>query len=117
MDKKIYHNDNSVLPNTVLLVGSGSEEKVAKICPKIIQNVKKGIFSFPILLQSFFFSKSILNQKLSGRPSSQRVYPLGELLSQGEVVWSCGLGVKFHTGLSQLRSKSSLWVAHLNTDA
>lgn len=50
------HIDRSVLPNTVSVVGSGPEEKVAKIFPKIIQTVKKVIFSFPILL-SFFAKK------------------------------------------------------------
>lgn len=45
----------SLLPNPVVAVlSSGSEEKVAKIFPKIIQTDKKQIFSFPILLRSFF---------------------------------------------------------------
>lgn len=95
----------------------GQKKKLQRFVPKLSKMSKKGYFPFPYYCKVFSLSKSILNQKLSGRPSSQRVYPLGELLSQGEVVWSCGLGVKFHTGLSQLRSKSSLWVAHLNTDA
>lgn len=43
----------SLLPNTVM--SSGSEEKVAKIFPKIIQTDKKQIFSFPILLGSFCY--------------------------------------------------------------
>lgn len=37
-----------------MLLDSRSEEKVAKIFPKIIQAVKKQIFCFPILLMSFF---------------------------------------------------------------
>lgn len=46
------YTDRSFLPNSVLLVGSGSVEKVAKIFPKIKQSVKKVIFSFPILLRN-----------------------------------------------------------------
>lgn len=41
----------SLLPNTELVVSSGSEQKMAKIFPKSIQAVKKRMFSFPILLQ------------------------------------------------------------------
>lgn len=34
--------------------------------------------------------------------------------SKHKVVWSCGLGVKFLMVCHCCRSKSSLWVAHLN---
>lgn len=111
------HTDGWLLPNTLpLVVGSGSEEKVAKMFPKIIQTVKKQIFSFPILLRSFF-SKNILNKKVLWESVDQLYIQSCTLKKQRtgqKVVWSRGLGVKFLRVCHRCGSKSSLWVAHLN---
>lgn len=117
-----HQSDVPVLPKSVLLlvevvmvmVGSGSVEKVAKIFPKIIQAVKKVMLSFPILLrrlfvkcvESFFF---FLNKQKQNALWMSAVYPINL-----KVAWSCGLGLNFLKVCHRCRSKSSLWVAYLN---
>lgn len=111
-DKTVI-TDRSLLPNTVLLLllllvvvvlGSGSEEKVAKIFPKIIQTVKKLIFSFPILLRSFCFSKYPESNKWEERKKKalwmSGVYPSVCFKSEGGV--DLRFGSKVSYGLSQM---------------
>lgn len=87
-------DDVPLLPNSVRLpvvllmaVGSGSVEKVAKTFPKIIQAVKKLMFSFPILLSLLFCSSEPVQQSVSWTAA---VYPRGlkeEKMWRGVAVW------------------------------
>lgn len=72
--------DVPLLPNSVglpvlllMAVGSGSVEKVAKTFPKIIQAVKKLMFSFPILLSLLVFAKESVQLKKNVSPG-RRLY-------------------------------------------
>lgn len=87
-------DDVPLLPNSVRLpvvllmaVGSGSVEKVAKTFPKIIQAVKKLMFSFPILLSLLFCSSEPVQQSVSWTAA---VYPRRlkeEKMWRGVAVW------------------------------
>lgn len=90
--------DVPLLPNSVglpvlllMAVGSGSVEKVAKTFPKIIQAVKKLMFSFPILLSQLFFAKESVQLKKKKCVSwTSAVYPRGlkqEKRCRGAAVW------------------------------
>lgn len=89
--------DVPLLPNSVglpvlllMAVGSGSVEKVAKTFPKIIQAVKKLMFSFPILLSLLFFAKESVQLKKQCVSWTSAVYPRGlkqEKRWRGVAVW------------------------------